>query len=92
MVCFVCFLIPRRTIERVGLLYERFVGYGMDDDDYSLRVRHAGLRIAVHDDCFVDHVQLESSYRGAAGAGGDFRPNLELFKRKWGHDNWGRPP
>ena len=43
MVCFVCVFIPRSTLEAVGLLDERFVGYGCDDDDYCLRVRKAGL-------------------------------------------------
>lgn len=89
MVCFVCVLIPRRTIDAVGLLDERFVDYGLDDDDYSLRVRKAGLKIGIHDGCYVDHGSLTSSYRGAAGAGGDFFPNLKRFIEKWGVDNWG---
>lgn len=91
MVCFVCVLIPRRTIEVVGLLDERFIHYGMDDDDYSLRVRQAGLKIGIHDGCYVDHASLNSSYRGPAGAGGNYLPNLEIFKQKWGMDNYGRP-
>ncbi len=90
MVCFVCVLIPRRTLEMVGLLDERYVGYGCDDDDYSFAVRKAGLKIGIHDGCYVDHGSLSSSYRGAAGAGGDFRPNLVRFIEKWGTDNWGR--
>lgn len=91
MVCFVCVYIPRRTIEKVGLLDERYTGYGLDDDDYCFEIRKAGLQIAVHDGCFVDHKSLDSSFRGPAGTGGDFRGNLEIFKRKWGTDNWGRP-
>lgn len=90
MVCFVCVFLPRRTIDQVGLLDERFVGYGMDDDDYCLRVRQAGLKLGIWDGCFVDHLSLKSSYRGLAGAGGDFSGNLALFRQKWGHDNWGR--
>jgi GT2 family glycosyltransferase len=89
MVCFVCVLIPRRTIDAVGLLDERFVGYGCDDDDYCLRVRNAGLKIGIFDGCFMDHSQLTSTFRGAAATGGDFRPNLQIFREKWGHDNWG---
>jgi GT2 family glycosyltransferase len=89
MVCFTAVLIPRRTIDAVGLLDERFVGYGCDDDDYCLRVRKAGLKIGIHDGCYVDHGSLVSTFRGGAAAGGDFGPNLELFKQKWGHDNWG---
>lgn len=89
MVCFVCVYIPRSTINAVGLLDERFVGYGMDDDDFSLRVRNAGLKIGIFDGCFVDHGSLKSSYRGGPEAGGDFRPNMRLFIEKWGVDNRG---
>lgn len=92
MVCFVAVFIPRRTIDRVGLLDERFEGYGMDDDDYSKRTLLEGLKIGIHDGCFVDHKSLPSSYRGPAGAGGNFIPNLRLFEQKWGVDNWGNPP
>ena len=90
MVCFVCVYIPRSTIDLVGLLDERFVGYGLDDDDYSMRVRNAGLKLGVYDGCYVDHGSLTSSYRGGAKNGGDFRPNLRLFIEKWGVDNWGK--
>jgi glycosyltransferase involved in cell wall biosynthesis len=91
MVCFVCVLIPRRTIDAVGLLDERYVGYGCDDDDYCFEVRKHGLKLGIFDGCYVDHGSLTSSFRGAAGAGGDFYPNLKLFIEKWGHDNWGKP-
>jgi GT2 family glycosyltransferase len=88
MVCFVCVLIPRTTIDAVGLLDERYVDYGMDDDDYCLRVRQAGLKIGIFDGCFVDHSKLTSTYRGRGS--GDYRPNLRRFTEKWGIDNWGR--
>lgn len=90
MVCFVCVLIPRRTIDAVGLLDERFVGYGMDDDDYCRRVLEAGQTIGITDDVYVEHGRLTSTYRGRPGAGGDFRPNLRLFIEKWGVDNRGQ--
>jgi GT2 family glycosyltransferase len=89
MVCFVCVYIPRSTINTVGLLDERFVGYGMDDDDMCLRVRNAGLKLGIFDGCFVDHASLKSSFRGEAGAGGDFTGNMKLFIEKWGMDNHG---
>jgi GT2 family glycosyltransferase len=91
MVCFFCVYIPRTTIDRVGLLDPRFVDYGMDDDDYSFEVRKAGLKIGVHDGCYVDHGSLKSSFRGDPKTPADFRPNLKRFIEKWGHDNWGRP-
>lgn len=90
MVCFVCVYIPRTTIERVGYLDERYVDYGMDDDDYCWSVRKAGLRIGIHDGCMVDHGSLISTYRGDPRTPADYMPNLKRFKEKWGFDNWGR--
>jgi GT2 family glycosyltransferase len=89
MVCFVCVYIPRRTIDTVGLLDQRFAGYGVEDDDYCLRVRQAGLKIGIWDGCFVDHQSLSSEYRGQGS--GDFRANLKRFIEKHGFDNWGMP-
>ena len=89
MVCFVAVYIPMATFDLVGLLDERYTEYGADDDDFSFEVRKAGLKIGIHDGCYVDHGSLNSSYRGEAGAGGDFRHNLKLFIAKWGVDNWG---
>lgn len=91
MVCFVAVYIPRRTIETVGLLDERYVGYGLDDDDYCLRITKAGMKIGIHDGCFVDHLSLKSTYRGDPRTPADFHPNLRRFIEKWGHDNFGRP-
>jgi len=88
MVCFVCVYIPRTTVNAVGLLDERFTGYGCDDDDYCLRVRNAGLKIGIFDGCFVDHLSLKSQFRGHGA--GDFRPNLKVFIQKHGVDNWGQ--
>lgn len=89
MVCFIAVLIRRRTIDTVGLLDEGFVGYGCDDDDYCLRVRKAGLKIGIHDDCYVDHGSLKSTFRGSGGAEGDYRGNLRRFIKKWGCDLFG---
>lgn len=84
MVCFVCCLIPRRTIERVGLLDEAFVGYGHEDDDYSYRVRLAGLKVGIFDGCYCDHGSLHSTFRGDPRRSADLAPGREIFIRKWG--------
>ena len=91
MVCFLCVYIPRTTLDRVGLLDERFTGYGLDDDDFSFSVRAAGLKIGVHDGCYVDHGSLVSSFRGDPKTPADYRPNLRRFIEKWGTDNWSQP-
>jgi GT2 family glycosyltransferase len=89
MVCFVAVYIPRRTLDMVGLLDERYCnGYGIEDDDFCLRSRRAGLKIGIFDGCRIDHKTLKSSFRTKAHA--DFRPNLRLFIEKWGVDNRGQ--
>lgn len=68
-----------------GLLDERFnVGYGSEDLDYCMQVRHAGLKVGVHDGCFVDHNSLHSSFRGAPAAPGDIWANHRILRAKWG--------
>jgi len=84
MVCFVCVLIPRRTIDKVGMLDEEFTGYGYDDDSYCLRVRQHGLKIGVFDHCFVDHASLKSTFRGDQYPTAAFEENREIFVRKYG--------
>jgi GT2 family glycosyltransferase len=82
---FVCVYIPRRTIDQVGMLDERYcLDYGVEDRDYCEAVNRAGLKCAVHDFCFVDHASLTSTYRGDPHAGRSFAKNYELFKQKWG--------
>lgn len=83
MVCFIAVLIPRRTIDLVGLLDEAYGdGYGFEDDEYCLRVREAGLRIGIHDGCFVDHASLPSSFRSRNFPRDGFARNQEIYRRR----------
>lgn len=84
MACFVCVLIPRRTIDLVGLLDERFTGYGYEDDDYCARVRKAGMKIGIFDGCYVDHGSLTSTFRGSPTTPATLEPNHTIFLQKWG--------
>lgn len=83
-VAFVCVYIPRTTIERIGLLDERFTAYGWEDNDYCRRVLQAGLNLGVHDGCYVDHGSLKSTFRGDPKAAGDIRGGAEIYRAKWG--------
>jgi hypothetical protein len=83
-IAFVCVYIPRRTIDRVGLLDERYsLDYGCEDLDYCEACRRAGLKVGVFEGCFVDHASLESSFRGHPWASRSFARNKELFDQKW---------
>ena len=84
-IAFVCVLIPRLTIDRVGLLDERYcLDYGVEDLDYCEATRRAGLKVGVFDHCYVDHGSLTSSFRGDPHAPRSFARNKALFDEKWG--------
>jgi GT2 family glycosyltransferase len=84
-IAFVCVLIPRRTIDQVGLLDERYcLDYGVEDLDYCETSRRAGLRVGVFDHCYVDHGRLTSSFRGEPYSPRSFARNKALFDAKWG--------
>ena len=84
-IAFVCVLIPRRTIDRVGLLDERYcLDYGVEDLDYCEATRRAGLKVGVFDHCYVDHGRLTSSFRGDPSTPRSFARNKALFDAKWG--------
>jgi GT2 family glycosyltransferase len=82
---FVCVFIPRRTLNIVGMLDERYrIDYGVEDRDYCQAVKHLGMKCGVFDHCFVDHRSLVSTYRGAPTASRSFVHNWNLFCKKWG--------
>ena len=81
-------LIPLQT-GPPGMLDEQFLSYGLDDDDLCRRIYLVGLRIGIHDGCYVDHGSLQSSFQASPEHQRDFRPNLRRFIQKWGVDNRG---
>lgn len=84
-VAFVCVYIPRDTINKVGLLDERFVGYGMDDSDMCHRVKLADLFLMIYDGCVVEHNSTEnkSTYRVKDNISYIYEQNKKLFQEKW---------
>lgn len=93
MLAFICVYIPRSTIDRIGLLDERFCvnaggpgarGYGLEDDDYCWRIRQAGLKLGVLNDVFVSHTKLPSTFRHDPEHPADVKIHERLFQEKWG--------
>lgn len=91
-----CVAMRRDVYARVGSLDERFELGMFEDDDYSIRVRQAGLRVVCAEDAFVHHF-------GGASVGGlapvgeygrVFHANRRRFEEKWGvrWEPYGRRP
>ncbi len=84
VVPFLCAAVPRRVWSQVGDLDESF-GVGMfEDDDYCIRVRMAGFRILVVEDCFIHHFG-NGSFRkiDSAQVLALFEKNRKYFESKW---------
>ncbi len=79
-----CALIPRRVWEQAGELDEGF-GLGMyEDDDFSVRVRRAGYRVTVAEDCFIHHFgQGSFSKMRSEEYQAIFESNRKRFEEKW---------
>jgi GT2 family glycosyltransferase len=80
-----CAAARRETVDRVGLLEERFSVGMFEDDDYSVRVKKAGLKVLCAEDVFIHHYggasfgKLPSEeYRKI------FEENRKRFEEKWG--------
>ena len=85
MLAMFCVAIRRAVFSAIGELDERF-GIGMfEDDDYSYRIRHAGLKTQCAQDVFIHHhgqasfkMMTEEQYREL------FEENRRRYEEKWG--------
>jgi glycosyltransferase involved in cell wall biosynthesis len=85
-------LLPRRILDVVGPLDERFIYYGGEDDDYSLRVLRHGFKLIISNGFVYHEVGM--------GRRPEFTKKIsrtaEVFREKWGvsmprvipHEHW----
>ncbi|HVS08891.1 MAG TPA: glycosyltransferase [Planctomycetota bacterium] len=76
-------LVRRAVVEAIGGFDERFSPWGFEDDDYSLRILHAGWRNRVAQDVFVYHAHYDDA-RKSERHRGLLQANWREFARKWG--------
>jgi GT2 family glycosyltransferase len=85
MLTMFCVALRREVYQRVGPLDERFELALFEDDDYSLRIRRAGYKVACAEDVFVHHFGEGSL--GALVPTGEhaslFEANRRRFEEKW---------
>lgn len=80
---FVCVLIRRAMIDQIGLLDERFIGYGWDDDDYCRRATNAGFKLACTADASVKHGHGKEKWSSSFSRI-QHSDNKALYDMKWG--------
>lgn len=85
MLAMFCLALRREVYERIGPLDEQF-GIGMfEDDDYSVRLRNAGLRLLCARDAFVHHFG-QAAFGKLIESGqydGIFDENRRRYETKW---------
>ncbi|MDN8592307.1 glycosyltransferase family 2 protein [Paenibacillus sp. 11B] len=80
-----CWLFSRELLERVGYLDEGYAVGNFEDDDWIIRARLAGYRLAVAGDAFIHHYgsvsmkALEEQDYVAVN-----KDNEQFYTRKWG--------
>jgi GT2 family glycosyltransferase len=85
MLAMLCVAFRRDTYEKIGPLDEQF-GIGMfEDDDYSLRMKKANLRVVCAADVFVHHFGQAAFKELIADGSYDplFTENRRRFESKW---------
>ena len=86
-VAFLCTLIKREVIDRIGGLDERFTPGNFEDDDFCLRAQLAGYKTVIAQDVFIHHYGSKSfKADGEKKYIERLKANQEIFVKKWGAD------
>ncbi|HVN48236.1 MAG TPA: glycosyltransferase, partial [Bacteroidota bacterium] len=86
-VAFLCTLIKREVIEKIGGLDERFSPGNFEDDDFCLRAQVAGYKTVIAQDVFIHHYGSKSfTANGVEEYNKRLEQNKQIFIDKWGAD------
>ncbi len=84
---FLCTLIKREVVEKLGGLDERFSPGNFEDDDYCLRAQMAGYKAVIAKDVFIHHFgSLSFMSEGKEKYLQRLETNKKIFIEKWGVD------
>ena len=86
-VAFLCTLIKREVIDKIGGLDERFTPGNFEDDDFCLRAQLAGYKTVIAQDVFVHHFGSKSfKADGEKKYIERLKTNHKIFVNKWNAD------
>lgn len=84
-VAFLCTLIKKELIEKIGGLDERFSPGNYEDDDFCLRAQLAGYKTVIAKDVFIHHFGSKSfKADGTQKYSERLKINEKIFVDKWG--------
>lgn len=84
-VAFLCTLIKKQVIEKIGGLDERFSPGNYEDDDFCLRAQLAGFKTVIVKDAFIHHFGSKSfKANGDKAYAERLLINQKIFVEKWG--------
>ncbi len=87
-VAFLCTLIKKEVVDKIGGLDERFTPGNFEDDDFCLRVQLAGYKTIIAQDVFIHHF---GSVSFKANGNEEYLKRLEINKQKF-VSKWGADP
>jgi len=86
-VAFLCTLIKKELIDKIGGLDERFTPGNYEDDDFCLRAQLAGFNTIIAKDVFIHHYGSKSFKANGEKKYSDIlKTNRQKFIDKWGAD------
>lgn len=80
---FVCVYLPRRTLELLGPLDERFEHGTWEDNDYCRRAHEAGLSLGICGKCLVSHDNQNTTFETLPVYRQILDQNRARFEEKW---------
>ncbi len=84
-VAFLCTLIKKEVIDKIGGLDERFSPGNYEDDDFCLRAQLAGYKTVIAKDVFIHHFGSRSfKANGNQKYSERLKTNEKIFVDKWG--------
>ncbi|MEG8945549.1 glycosyltransferase [Rosettibacter firmus] len=86
-IAFLCSLIKKEVIDKIGGLDERFSPGNYEDDDFCLRAQLAGYKTVIAKDVFIHHYGSKSfKADGNEAYRKRLEKNRQIFVDKWGAD------
>lgn len=79
-----CLLMKNEVVKKIGFLDEDFGQGNYEDDDYSLRIRKAGYKLMLCNDCFIHHFGSASFSKLQKDFLNVIEANRRIFESKWG--------